>query len=231
MRCLKILVTTFLLLSFFHVNVLAQLGLRGGINLSKFVGADATGAEEVMGLNAGFSVRLINIGPVSIVPEIYYAEKGTRFSDQIRALQTFNPDLTPGIDNYELEFNLAYIEVPVLLRLNLPFLSTNVVHPYIGAGPVFAWRIECNFSFTSGDVEVTARDCADRNFPDAETAFKEADRGYVINSGIDFQVPFIGTLTLDARYTRGLERVRESAINNDIQNQSFTLMLGYTYDF
>src|SRR5262245_12661679 len=52
----------------------AQFGIRGGVNLSKFVGNDA-GDESVAGLNLGASIPLINIGPLSIGPEIYYAKK------------------------------------------------------------------------------------------------------------------------------------------------------------
>ncbi len=207
-----------------------QLGIRGGINLSSFIGSDSGNAEGVMGLNAGVSFTLIRFGPVSITPEIYYAEKGARFSDQLRGLQHLDPELMDQDDPFDLEFNLAYIEMPVLLKIQLPFISTEVVKPYIGGGPVFGWRIDCDFKFDSG-LESTVEQCASENFPDIETTFKEADRGYAINTGVDFIIPYLGTFTLDARYIRGLERVSASAENSDIQNQSFSLMLGYMFLF
>lgn len=207
-----------------------QIGLRGGINLSNFIGSDSGDAKEVMGLNAGISLTLIRFGPVSITPEIYYAEKGARFTDQLRDLQNFDPELADQDDPYNLEFNLAYIELPVLLKIHLPFISTEGVKPYIGGGPVFGWRIDCNFKLDS-TLESTAEQCTNENFPDLETTFKEADRGYALNSGIDFIIPYLGTITLDARYIRGLERVSASDENSDIQNQSFSLMLGYTFLF
>jgi hypothetical protein len=102
-----ILLLTVITVTFQFAEATAQIGIRGGVNLSKFVGADVVGAEDLMGLNAGLSLNLITIGPVSVFPEVYYAERGTRFSEQLRTLQNPNPDqpLTP--QDLELEFNLA----------------------------------------------------------------------------------------------------------------------------
>jgi hypothetical protein len=226
-----ILLLTVITVTFQFAEATAQIGIRGGVNLSKFVGADVEGAEDLMGLNAGLSLNLITIGPVSVVPEVYYAERGTRFSEQLRTLQNPNPDqpLTP--QDLELEFNLAYVEVPILAKINLPFLSTRVVKPYIAGGPVFGFRLDCSITFTDGNTEQTVQDCADDNFSDLETTFKESDRGAVFVGGIDFQFPMIGTVTLDGRYYKGLSRLQEGGENSDVFNQSITLMLGYQFAF
>lgn len=200
--------------------------------MSKFIGADVEGSKELMGLNAGISYTLISVGPISIVPEIYYAEKGTRFTDQVRELQGMNPD-DPGFDtdtDYDLEFNLAYVEIPLLAKIRLPFLSTKIIHPYLAGGPVYGFRLDCSISLTSA-TEQTVEDCADENFSDLKTTFHEADRGYVLVSGVDFRIPLLGTLTLDARYYRGLSRLIDDGENDDVYNQNFTLMLGYTIGF
>lgn len=211
--------------------VYSQIGLRGGVNLSKFVGEDVSETEELLGLNAGLSFSLINIGPVSLVPEVYYSEKGTRFTEQLQEAQNPKPE-DPDFDpNYELEFNLAYIEIPVLAKVRLPFLSTKVLHPYIAGGPVFGFRMDCSISFTNNNAEQQIQDCADENLSDLEATFNDADRGYVLVSGIDFQIPLLGTLTLDGRYYRGLSRLIENGENDDIYNQNFTLMLGYNIGF
>ena len=230
MRIVKILAAVTILLLFTVSESRGQLGVRGGINLTNFIGSDSAGSEEIMGLSAGISFTLIRLGPVSITPELYYAEKGARFSDQLRGLQDFDPESIDQDQPFDLEFNLAYLELPVLLKIQLPFISTEVVKPFIGGGPVFAWRIDCDFKIDSG-LESTVEECANDNFPNLETTFNEADRGYAINGGIDFVIPYLGTFTLDARYIRGLERVSASMENSDIQNQSFSLMLGYTLMF
>lgn len=217
-----------LLSTFMAKAAFSQVGLRGGINLSKFVGEDVSETEDLMGLNAGLSFSVISLGPVSFVPEIYYAEKGTRFTEQVREIQNPDPN-DPNFDpsNYQLDFNLAYVEIPVLAKIRLPFISTKVLKPYIAGGPVFGFRLDCNVTFTEESAEQEIQDCADENLSNLEVTFNESDRGYVLVSGIDFQIPLLGTATLDARYYRGLSRLIENNENDDIYNQNFTLMLGY----
>ncbi|MDZ7720681.1 MAG: porin family protein [Balneolaceae bacterium] len=227
----------FLLFAFLLVSITlvqtssAQIGIRGGFNLSRFVGEDVSETEDLMGLNAGLSFSIINLGPLSIVPEVYYAEKGTRLTEQLQQFQQQDPEnpINPG--DVELEFNLAYVEIPILAKIRLPFLSTEVIHPYIAGGPVFGFRLDCSISFTNETAEQRIQDCVDDNFSDLEATFNDADRGYVLVSGIDFQIPILGTLTLDGRYYRGLSRLIENQENDDIYNQNITLMLGYTIGF
>lgn len=220
----------FLLFLLAGANACAQVGLRGGINLTDFVGGDAENTENIMGLQGGLSLQLISIGPFSVVPEIYYAEKGTRFVDQLRELQQ-EPGQPADPEEIDLEFNLAYIEAPVLAKLNLWFISTETVKPYLAGGPVYGFRTDCSFSFTdSQGIDQEIDNCAEENFSDLETAFRESDRGYVLGAGADFHIPFLGVLTLDGRYYRGLSRLREGGENSDVYNQSFTLMLGYALD-
>lgn len=209
----------------------AQIGIRGGINLSQFVGEDVSETEELLGLNAGLSFSIIQMGPVSIVPEVYYAEKGTRFTEQIRQFQQMNPETPVNPEEIDLEFNLAYVEIPVLIKVQLPFLSTKVLHPYVAGGPVFGFRMDCDISFSNGNAEQEIQDCTDENLDDIEATFNDADRGYVLSTGIDFQIPILGTLTLDGRYYRGLSRLIENEENDDIYNQNITLMLGYNIGF
>jgi hypothetical protein len=229
-RGIVALITIMMLLQAGAAETMAQVTLKGGVNLAKFVGADAGPAEEVLGLNAGFSFTLFSIGPVELVPELYYAEKGTRFSNRIGAFQQFSPESFDPDQPFDLEFNLAYIEVPLLLKVPLPLFRSQYITPYLAGGPVFAWRIDCSFKLDSQAVN-TVEKCANSNFTDIESTFKEADRGFVISGGIDFDVPYIGRVNLDGRYVRGLERLKESGINDDIQNQSITLMLGYSIGF
>jgi hypothetical protein len=209
----------------------AQIGIRGGINLSRFVGEDVSKTEDLMGLNAGLSFSIINLGPISIVPEVYYAEKGTRLTDQLQQFQQQDPENPINPEEVELEFNLAYVEIPILLKIRLPFLSTDKIHPYIAGGPVFGFRLDCSISFTNDAVEDRVQECVDDNFDDLEATFNDADRGYVLSTGIDFQIPLLGTLTLDGRYYRGLSRLIENQENDDIYNQNITLMLGYNIGF
>ena len=190
--------------------VSAQFGFRGGINLSKFVGEDA-GSESVQGLNLGASIPIINIGPFSLVPEVYYAQKGG----------AFDPSTAESF-----EYELNYIEVPLLARLTFPLAGP--LSWYVGGGPVYGWNLDCKFSAAT-DPNATARECG-QQFSSFDTAMESADKGIVFNGGLNLPVlGGFGGLNLDARVVRGLDRVVESDSETgpDVKNQAITLMLGY----
>ena len=188
----------------------AQFGLRGGVNLSKFVGDDA-GSGSVKGLNLGAAIPLINVGPLSIGPEVYYAKKGGEF----------DPTTAESF-----EFELNYIEVPLLARLTFPLAGP--LSWYVGGGPVYAWNLDCKFSAAT-DPGATAHECG-QQFASFDTAMNSADKGIVFNGGLNLPVlGGFGGLNLDARLVRGLDRVVESGSETgpDVKNQAITVMLGY----
>jgi hypothetical protein len=190
----------------------AQFGLRGGVNLSRFVGGDSE-SDGRAGLNLGASIPLFGIGPVRLVPEIYYSSRGGS------ALDPTQPATT-------LDFELSYIEVPLLVRLYFPLAVG--MQGYVGGGPAYAWNLDCKFTAET-DPNLTARECG-QPFQSFETAMNEADKGVHFNAGIDFPVGAFGGLNLDARLVRGLDSVIDndaSGGTSDVKNQSITLMLGW----
>jgi hypothetical protein len=194
----------------------AQFGIRGGVNLTRFVGGDAGNVEGKTGLSAGGSFRLFSLGPIAIVPEIFYAQKGA-------VIDEIDGDARPA----RLDFSLSYLEVPVLAKLSLPIPGARALRPYLAAGPAFAWKLDCGVD-VEGDATASARDCG-AQFGDARTAFRSADRGVVAGGGIDLGIPGLGAVNLDARLVRGLARLSEGeGAQPDLRNQSFSLMLGYS---
>ena len=188
-----------------------QIGLRGGVNLSKFVGADAAGSEAVRRLNLGASIPLFHLGPFALVPEVYYSQKGAK---------QFNP-LSP---TREFSLGLDYIEVPVLAKVSFPL--ARLLNGYVGGGPAFAWRIDCSISVADTVVTNTISNCSE-TFGSVKTAMQKADRGVVVNGGLDFKVPGLGGLNLDARLVQGLARLTPGTTGGDIKNQAISVMLGY----
>src|SRR5262245_2511196 len=167
----------------------AQFGFRGGFNLSKFVGGDATDEAKTR-LNLGASIPLFHVGPVSLVPEVYYAQRGGD-----RQLNS----TIGGVVNPLASFSMNYIEVPLLLRvgLNLP----GPLSAYVGGGPSYAWQLKCDVSFASvaaqsGEEE---QDCKETQFSSARTALNSADKGIVGNAGINLSAGPLGTINLDFR--------------------------------
>lgn len=203
----SLVTTTLFCLAALATPAQGQFGIRGGVNLTKFVGDDAASSESATGLNLGATIPLLTIGPVSIVPEVYYAQKGAKQFDPTTAT-TF-------------EFGLDYIEVPVLAKLSIPL--GGALRWYVAGGPAFAWRVDCSISSTSSGTSTDTSDCSE-TFGSFNTAMEKADRGVVVGSGLDFTIPGLGGLNLDARLVRGLTRLTEGA---DVKNQAFSLMLGY----
>jgi hypothetical protein len=189
---------------------IAQFGFRGGMNLSKFVGADAKSSENARGLNLGATLSLFHIGPVSIVPEVYYAEKGSKELDLATAT-TF-------------EYGLDYIEVPVIVKVGFPIYGW--LRGYVQGGPTYAWNIDCSITATESGSTNTFSQCGE-NFRSFNTAMEKADRGVVMGGGLDFNVRGFGGLNLDARMVRGLARLKPGTTGSDIKNQAMSLMLGY----
>lgn len=201
-RARGILAATIALTAATATQASAQLTLRGGVNLTTFVGGDAEDVESRKGLNLGAAIPLFHFGPVAIVPEIYYAQKG---AEQPATGGVLNP----------FEFRLDYIEVPVLARLNF---GSGSLRPYLQAGPSFAWQLDCSISL---DAVGTGNDDCGQSLNDE---LKDYDQGIVFGGGIDFGLAGIGALNLDARFERGLARITDNA---DLKNQAFTLMLGW----
>jgi len=210
--CMRILAVATLCVSTVASPAVAQFGFRGGMNLSKFVGADASQSESARGLNLGATITLLHIGPLSLVPEVYYSEKGSKELD-LSTATTF-------------EYGLNYIEVPVLAKLAFPLKGW--LRGYVAGGPTYAWNIDCSITATETGSTTNIGECGD-TFRSFDTAMEKADRGVVMSGGLDFTVPGLGGLNLDARLVRGLARLRTGTTGSDIKNQAFSLMLGYYF--
>lgn len=218
----KVLLTTLTLgaLAFtISTPAAAQLTFRGGLNLSDFVGDDAGETDSKTGLNLGGAYSPIAFGPASVVLEVYYREKG---AEQLMAIRQGQP--VTG----EVEVGLDYVEVPVLLRVDLP-VGPNWLRPYLDGGPAFGWNLDCGISIDT-ETGTSENECDDLfgSQEQLEETIEDYEQGLVLGGGFDFHLPRrIGAINIDARYTRGLSRLAEGEDGLDVKNESFTVMLGY----
>lgn len=192
----------------------AQFRLNGGMNLSSFLGNDVAESADKRGLDLGGSFGLLRVGPVQLRAEGYYRQKGARSAQYVQ-----DAALQGGI----AEIGIDYVEVPVLLRVDLPLGGR--LFPYLEAGPAFAWRIDCSISFDAG-TGTSEPSCDDLDGDNLEETLKEYEQGLVVGGGIDIPVLGAGAINIDARYTRGLSRLTE---HNEIHNRAFAVMLGYSF--
>jgi len=207
---------TVLLLLFGPVSPLeAQSGLKGGINLNQFFGSTVDETDTQTGLNLGASLGLVSLGPLQLVGEVYYRQKGGK--GNIDYFQ--DPSTTTG----PVEVGIDYVEVPILARINLGSVGGKLF-PYLEGGPAFGWQIDCGVEAgAQGNGEVACDDLLEN----AEETLKDYELGAVLGGGVDFVLgPGMG-INLDVRYTAGLSDLTPDA---EIKNRSFTVMLGYAFN-
>lgn len=191
--------------------------LRGGVNLTQFVTEGGADADERRGLSLGAGVTPLRFGPVSILLEGYYRQKGGGF--QTTAAGGAMPE--------QWEIGLDYVEVPVLLRLTVPLGGSFGLH--VQGGPVFAWQIDCGVTVGAGGSSTPS--CEDLLGGSAAETLRDYEQGITGGVGVELLVlGGAGAITLDAVAIRGLSRLTEAADGPDLKNRGVSLMLGYSFN-
>jgi len=198
----------------------AQIAFRGGFNLTELVGGSVAQSESRTGLNFGMGYDLLNIGLVSIGPELHYAQRG---AEAFQLAMAGDVTLPAG----PAEIALDYVEVPLLARVRAPMLGP--VAPYLMGGPVFGWKLDCKVALDAGQGSA-APSCDDILTRDGiEAKVRDYEQGLLLGAGLDLPVLWdLGQLSLEGRFLRGLSRLGEGDGAPDVKNRSFTLLLGYS---
>jgi hypothetical protein len=182
----KLILTTLSLVAFTFSNAQsndnttsgASFGFKGGVNFSNLYTEDVDDNNVLTSFNAGIFVTMPITEFLAIQPEVLYSRKGAEL--------VYDNAFATGT----AKFKLNYIEVPVLLKINLT--ENFNVH----AGPYFAYLI---------DADVT-NESSSGNFDFEENLsnddFNKFDYGLSAGLGFDFDSFGIG-----ARYNYGLSKV------------------------
>lgn len=178
------------LLAIFLVGIVgttqAQFGVRAGFSSANF---SNTNFEARSGFHFG---AYYNIGPdfISVEPGLQFSQKGYR-----------GTELGTG---KSIEEQLSYLNIPVLLRLNLiPAIN-------FFAGPQASLLLSSEYKL--GDQT-----------SDSSEAIRGYDLGGVV--GAQLRLPF--GLNAQASYDFGLTSL--NYFNIDVKNQVFKLSLGYSF--
>ena len=166
----------------------AQVGLKAGLNLSNLYTEDATNSDMKVGFNVGVFAKMPVSDFFAIQPELYYTTKGGSV--------TYNTLLLDGTAN----FNLSYIEVPLLFVLKVTPLAN------IHFGPYVSYLL--SGKATNKD-NINLFDFEDNINVDN---YNRIDAGIAVGAGID-----AGPVTLGARYNLGLTKVgkERTILGND----------------
>jgi len=169
----------------------AQFGVKGGVNFSNLYTEEVKDNNVLTSFNVGVFATLPINNFLAIQSELLYSRKGAKLE--------YDNAFTVG----SAKFQLNYIEVPVLLRVNI----TNNLN--IHAGPYFAYLIDAQVKNES--------DSGNFDFEESynNDDFNKFDYGLAGGIGFDFESFGIG-----ARYNYGLNTVGKE---RTILGQSYTI--------
>jgi hypothetical protein len=180
-----------------------QFGPVAGANIFTFGGSDASGVKSRTTFYAGGALTIPLGASAFLQPEVLYAGKGAKASVV---------DTTVGtIDG---EFKMAYLEVPVLLGVNL---ATSGARPRIYAGPTVGLNLSCDIAASVSGLSLSAS-CSSVGM-----SVKSLDFGVTGGVGLSFPVGS-GAFSIDGRYTLGLTKILE---NSNLKNQGFSVGAGF----
>jgi hypothetical protein len=175
-----------------------SLGIKGGMNMSNFTGDSLTNPESLTGIAIGGYATIGLLPNIAIQPEVFYSQKGCKESGDYLG--------TP----IELTTRINYLEIPVLAKISFGA----IVKPYILAGPYFATMIGATQEVTVSGVSVSG---------DIDDFVKSSDMGLTFGAGVQTPVK----LSLEARYSMGLNSIDDSGWDIDIKNSNISLLVGF----
>jgi hypothetical protein len=182
-----------------------EFGIKGGVNFSNIYNTEVDDNNVLTSFNAGLYGAFPLGGIISIQPEILYSRKGGEL--------TYDNAFVTG----KTQFKLNYIEVPILLKVNI----TNNLS--VHAGPYFAYLLDAE---VNNDADGNAIDF-ENNYNNDD--FNKFDVG--ISAGIGYGFDSFG---IGARYNYGFSTIgKERAFAGtsytipDGKNSNISLYLSY----
>lgn len=174
-----------------QVNDGPQFGIKGGANFSNLYTDEVDDNNVLTSFNAGIYTSFPITDFIAIQPELLYSRKGSEL--------VYDNALLSGT----AKFKLNYIEVPVLLKVNL---AKNIS---IHAGPYFAYLVDAQVTNESDSGSFDFEDNYDND------DFNKFDAGVAAGLGFDFNNFGIGV-----RYNYGLSTVGKE---RTVAGQTYTI--------
>ncbi len=164
-----------------------RIGIKGGMNISNLYVNDVDDESARIGYHVGLFAKMPITSFFAIQPELLYSAKGASAEG--------------GFLGSEYDFNLNYVDLPILAVVNL---GPNV---NIHGGPYIAYLIGGSFD-TDSSVGGTSSDINIDNF-------NRFDYGVAVGIGFEF-----GAVSLGARYNLGLNGVGNSGVPGEFMQDS-----------
>lgn len=198
MRHTSAVVILFLLaMPMFPLSAQTVLGIRGGVNIATL---NEDGADNRTGVNLGVAVDVPLSESLGLQFGGFYSQKGAQ--DEVGGATA-----TIALD---------YIEIPALLRYDLPASGGASVHFLLG--PAVAFEASCNAEAADASASVSF-DC-----DEAGIDSKSIDFGAMGGLGLDIGISESLRLTVEGLYNLGLISIDDAG--GDTKNRAFTIRAG-----
>lgn len=182
--------------------IVGKIGIKAGVSFTNmYVGDDITDNQMKTSYHVGLFGKFPLTKGLSLQPELLYSNKGSK--------------LNFGQQNGEYRFNLNYIELPVLLSVNV---GENF---HVNLGPYVGYLTKADVTLLeNGDFD----DLQDVN----ENDFNRWDLGAAAGIGFD-----INKFTIGARYNLGFSELNKSTLMGQIlpgsKNNAIYVSLGFAF--
>lgn len=181
-----------------------RVGITAGVNWSTFSSEGSDDLSRRTGFVGGVTMVIPTSPTLSIQPELLYTMKGAKMS-ALGVTQTAKLD---------------YLEIPVLLRYDVPAVTR--ARPFVNGGLATAFKISCTFDATGGGLSGSA-DCDDPAIQGDE--LETFDFSVVLGGGIAFDVGG-RVASIGVRYTRGLMSIGD---DGSVRNRVLSVLASFEF--
>jgi len=190
---LIILGTLFIGLTAFAQNTNnVQLGARGGVNFATVASDDVDSPDSRTSFYLGLLAEAPLSDKVSLQPEVFYSGQGF--------------DVTDEPDSPDVQFQVDYIQVPVLLKF---YIADGL---NIQAGPQFGFKVKEELDFEPGE--------------DSGAFDSDSIKGFDFQGTAGVEYKFASGFFIQGRYAYGFSELVEDV---DIHNSVFSAGLGFMF--
>jgi hypothetical protein len=204
-RLLVLALATACLAAFIPQDLDAGVGIKGGFALTKFQMASADPLPFQWANLPSYAAGVyfnIGLGFFSFQPEILYTRTGGKYV----------------MDEDRLEFRFDYLQVPVLLKINV--VPAGPIRPFICGGGYGAYLIRAAGVMVVGGASVEE---------DIRDSFQVFDYGLVGALGLTFKLPGFG-LTVEGRYNYGMRNLYVDPLEGEsMKNSSMMALVGVSF--
>ncbi|MGJ5643349.1 porin family protein [Formosa sp. S-31] len=167
----------------------AQLGVKGGVNFATVKGDRFDSPDSRTSFNAGLILEAPLNEIISLQPEAFYSGQGFKIDE-----------------DYDAEYQVDYIQVPVLLKVYI------VEGLNIQVGPQFGFKIneELDFEPTNDDGDINTNEIEDFDMQ--------------IATGLEYK--FAQNFFIQGRYTYGFSELIK---DYDVHSSVFSVGIGFMF--